>query len=449
MVEAALTVLTGTLLSAGAHHLYLGATRTSTQPHLQLAAMYLLLAGFVLASALMYQSQEISAQVHLARIAMMMAILLWIALIWYIAFYSRSKPLILLDLLTAAWVVFLIRNMGSPHGLLYADIAPMTLYAGVNSWWAAVKFTMLASLLFCFYAVFRMFLRGDKQAALALVSGLSILVAASLADHLLNTSVIHTLHLAPFGFIGFLLANSVYLIHLDYRNRRKAIRAPVIYSLTFNPGQTSFDSKLSDLQSLPDEEPEVAVAHLPESAATADRETLPFSTFLPADKGRRLRREGALGYEGRRLRREGALGYKVNRRQARQGESPTGERRPPGGEGALGYEGRRLRREGALGQKAVDTEVVEAATEAGGKETPRQEPPMPMSKRGQSSLNTVSDNLIDIAVYATMVLNRFKRGDADPQVLETLCRKIRTKAIKTRRMANKLSRPGKPDNDVL
>ena len=423
MVEAALTVLTGTLLSAGAHHLYLGATRTSTQPHLQLAAMYLLLAGFVLASALMYQSQEISAQVHLARIAMMMAILLWIALIWYIAFYSRSKPLILLDLLTAAWVVFLIRNMGSPHGLLYADIAPMTLYAGVNSWWAAVKFTMLASLLFCFYAVFRMFLRGDKQAALALVSGLSILVAASLADHLLNTSVIHTLHLAPFGFIGFLLANSVYLIHLDYRNRRKAIRAPVIYSLTFNPGQTSFDSKLSDLQSLPDEEPEVAVAHLPESAATADRETLPFSTFLPADK--------------------------VNRRQARQGESPSGERRPPGGEGALGYEGRRLRREGALGQKAVDTEVVEAATEAGGKETPRQEPPMPMSKRGQSSLNTVSDNLIDIAVYATMVLNRFKRGDADPQVLETLCRKIRTKAIKTRRMANKLSRPGKPDNDVL
>ena len=408
MVEAALTVLTGTLLYAGAHHLYLGTTRTSTQPHLQLAAMYLLLAGFVLASALMYQSQEISAQVHLARIAMMMAILLWIALIWYIAFYSRSKPLILLDLLTAAWVVFLIRNMGSPHGLLYADIAPMTLYAGVNSWWAAIKFTMLASLLFCFYAGFRMFLRGDKQAALALVSGLSILVAASLADHLLNTSVIHTLHLAPFGFIGFLLANSVYLIHLDYRNRRKAIQAPVIYSLTFNPGQTSFDSKLSDLQSLPDKEPEVAVAYVPESAATEDRETLSFSTFLPAD-------------EGRRLRREGALGYKVNCEA----------------------------REGALGQKAVDTKVIEAATEAGGKETPRQEPPMPMSKRGQSSLNTVSDNLIDIAVYATMALNRFKRGDADPQVLETLCRKIRTKAIRTRRMANKLSRPGKPDNDVL
>jgi len=381
---------------------------------------------------------------------MMMAILLWIALIWYIAFYSRSKPLILLDLLTAAWVVFLIRNMGSPHGLLYADIAPMTLYAGVNSWWAAIKFTMLASLLFCFYAGFRMFLRGDKQAALALVSGLSILVAASLADHLLNTSVIHTLHLAPFGFIGFLLANSVYLIHLDYRNRRKAIQAPVIYSLTFNPGQTSFDSKLSDLQSLPDKEPEVAVAYVPESAATEDRETLSFSTFLPADKVNCEARQGeSPPGERRSSGGEGALGYKVNC-EARQGESPPGERRSSEGEGPPEEPlGMSHSSPSALGQKAVDTEVIEAATEAGGKETPRQEPPMPMSKRGQSSLNTVSDNLIDIAVYATMALNRFKRGDADPQGLETLCRKIRTKAIRTRRMANKLSRPGKPDNDVL
>ena len=30
---------------------------------------------------------------------------------------------------------------------------------------------------------------------------------------------------------------------------------------------------------------------------------------------------------------------------------------------------------------------------------------------------TVTDDLIDIAVYATMALNRFKRGDADPATL--------------------------------
>jgi len=111
----------------------------------------------------------------------------------------------------------------------------------------------------------------------------------------------------------------------------------------------------------------------------------------------------------------------------------------------------------APGRKAaVHIAVIEPETKAGskgsnadtGKQTRCQEPPMPMSKCDQSSLNTVSDNLIDIAVYATMALNRFKRGDADPQVLEMLCKKIRTRAIKTRRMANMLSRPGKPGNHV-
>ncbi|MEA3243648.1 MAG: hypothetical protein U9Q19_09495 [Pseudomonadota bacterium] len=379
MVEAALTTLTGTILYVGAHHLYLGTMRTSTQPHLQLAAMYLLLAGFVLASALMYQSQEISAQVQLARLSMTINILLWVALIWYVAFYTRSKPLLLLDFLTAVWVIFLVRNISSPHGLLSADIAPIALSASAGSWWTAVKFTMLASLLFCFYASLRMFRRGNKQAALALVFGLSILVAASLADHLLNTRVNHTLYLAPFGFIGFLLANSLYPILLNYQKRRKAIRAPVIYSLTFSPEWTSFDSRLSDLQSPPGEKLEVAVTQAPESTV---------ATFLP---------------------------------------------------------------EGPLEGEAVDVAVIEPGTKTGssetGEQTPWQEPPMPMPQRCQSSLNTVSDNLIDIAVYATMALNRFKRGDADPQVLEMLCKKIRTKAIKTRRMANKLSRPGKPGDD--
>ena len=376
MGEAALTILTGTILYAGAHHLYLGTTRTSTQPHLQLAAMYMLLAGFLLASALMVQPLEISAQAQLARLSMTMGTLLWAVLIWYVAFYTGSKPLLLLDLLTAAWAVFLIRNISSPHGLLTTDIAPIDritlsgqnmsgLYAGTGSWWTAVQFTMLASLLYCFYASLRMFRQGNRQAALALVSGLSVLVAASLASHLLNTRAIPALYFASFGFIGFLLANSVYLILLDYRNRKNAIQAPVIYSLTFNPEQSSFNNKLLYLQPPPGEESEVAVAQAPESAAATDRET-----------------------------------------------PPSGERRCPGVQG----------------------------------ESP---PPAPIPKPGQPALNTVSDNLIDIAVYATMVLNRFKRGDADPQVLEMLCRKIRTKAIKTRRMANRLSRPGKPNNDVL
>ena len=46
-----------------------------------------------------------------------------------------------------------------------------------------------------------------------------------------------------------------------------------------------------------------------------------------------------------------------------------------------------------------------------------------------------------------MALNRFKRGDPDPEVLQSLCRKVRSRAINTRHLLNRLIRDsGKPPN---
>ena len=50
----------------------------------------------------------------------------------------------------------------------------------------------------------------------------------------------------------------------------------------------------------------------------------------------------------------------------------------------------------------------------------------------------MSDNLIDIAVNATMLINRVKRGDIDPGTVEELCNKVRSQAIETRRIASRL-----------
>jgi len=414
MGEAALIVLSGTLLYAGAHHLYLGTTRTALQPHAPLAAMYLLLAVFVLTSAFLLQPQETSTPVNIASLSMSMGILLWVALIWYVAFHSRWKPLLLLDVLTAAWIILLIRNINSPYGLLSAD---------TGNWCTAVELTALVSLLFCFYASFRLLKRGNRQAALALWCGLSVLLASSLADHLLRTPFAQALYLAPFGFIGFLLINSVYPIVLNYRNSRKTSRTPVIYSLTFDHGRTSFGSTLADLQFLPGEKPDVTPVPAVDATTT---------TFSP--------------------------GGELNDHQAGQGESPSGERRCPGvqGESPSGERGARGK-ENPRRRVAMDILASEADTQAGtadnnpeetGKNSPCQDAPVSMSKRDLADLSTVSDNLIDIAVYATMALNRYKRGDADPQVQESLCEKIRRKAIKTRRLANKLSRPGKTGSEV-
>ena len=356
--------------------------------------MYLLLAGLVLASALSSQSQQIATQIQLAGLAMTLNILLWIVLIWYVAFSTGTKSLLLLDLLTAAWLVFLIRNVSSPHGLLSAGMAS-TAHVSAESWWSAVKFTMLASLLFCFYAAARKLRLGDRPTTLVLLCGLSILLTSSLADHLLNASVGYSLTVAPFGFMGFLLAHSLYYILLDFRQRLVALPAPITYRLTFDPRLISFQSTLSELQPTlpPQGEPETTVPPPQECAAATHRTSSPSTTVNP---------------DGETVVRH-PTGHLPSDKRAVAAETDIGRM------GSADHAGGEVRRRDNRGSTATHK---------------------------QSALNIVSDNLIDIAVWATIVRNRFKRGNVDPQALETLCRKIRNKAIKTRRMANNLSRPG-------
>jgi hypothetical protein len=397
MVEAVLYVLGGIILYAGAHHTYLGTARAATGPHLQLAGMYLLLAGFVLTTALAFQTHTISTQVHAAKLSMTMGILLWVALIWYVALHTRCRPLLLLDLLTAAWLVLLIRNSGSAYGLLYADAPGVALtglfvqqlpalHPAAGSWWTAVKLSTLASLLFCLYAGLRMVATIDKRTGLVMLFGLSILAAAFLADHLLNAPAAHLLYFAPFGFIGFLLVHSLYPTLLRYRGKWMASQPAVIPSLTFEPERTSFAAGLWNVHNAAEETTQTAHA-VPEPAA----EHAAFAADSSNDKSADTAVTGP----------------------AAQDSSPD------------------------LSSQA--------------NEVRRPPPPRPSRtlQRNLSSLTVISDNLIDLAVYATMVLNRVKRGDADRQVLEMLCQKIRTKAIGTRRIANKLSRPHSAGKDHL
>ncbi len=384
MLEATLFVLAGTLLYAGAHHLYLGVARTATDRHLQIGAMYLLLAGFTMTSALFHQSQDFSTQLYSARLSMSVEIMLWGVLIWYVAFYTNCKPLLLLDVLTAAWLILLIENVTAANGLLSAGTMQFAWHPGeavtgsesaAKSWWIAIKYVTLASLLFCFYASFRMLRCGERRAALILAGGLLILAAAALTGHLLDSLANHSLTLTPLGFFGFLLANSLYVMILDNRQRRKASVAPPVQGLPSNTERTTFKPHLLSPQVSADQQSAALVAQPAETAAERQPAVTPSPAGLASDDGAEVVRVRA---------------HKL-----------------------------------AWSQSAAVEET-----------------PAAIARRVEAySLITVSDNLMDIAVYATLARNRLERGDADPQHLRALSEKIRRKAIDTRRMANKLSRP--------
>ncbi|MFQ5644346.1 MAG: hypothetical protein ACE5FQ_11705 [Thiogranum sp.] len=394
MIEAALYILTGITLYAGAHHLLAGANRTARPYPVSLGVMYLLLAGFALTSALTYQAHSFTTLLPAGKFAISLGILLWVALIWFVAFRTGFRPLILLDMLTAAWIIFLIRNALSANSLLYADSAALTqtpatgqsvLQPAISPWWTALELTMLVSLLYALYASYRLYNTGRQQTALALGGGLVVLLLAGISDHLVNSGVTHIVYLAPFGFAGFLLVNSLYPRLTAYMNRRTEESSAPVYNLTFNPEQATFHSDVADLQ-IPlraDHAVPAGTQQTPDGPAR-DTNTVP---LYSAD------------------------------------------------------------------EEAEDVPVAEAQNVTADA-TPAEEqitdtPPAPRSSPrpnpDQETLNTISDNLIDIAVFATMVMNRIKRGDADPGTLEMLCRKIRAQAIKTRRLANQVSRPGRND----
>jgi hypothetical protein len=59
----------------------------------------------------------------------------------------------------------------------------------------------------------------------------------------------------------------------------------------------------------------------------------------------------------------------------------------------------------------------------------------------RDTLITLADDLMDITVYSSMALNRMQKDKANSAILQSLLRRIRSRAINGHREANRLSRP--------
>jgi len=392
MAEAALYILTGLTLYAGGHHLYTGTVRTSAYPHWQLGGLYLLLAGFALTSAMTFHSPTLETLLPTGKLDISFGLILWTALVWHVAFRTGYKPLIMLDLITAAWAIFLVRNLMAPNSLLYADVTPVertlmsreTLafyYTSVSPWWSAVELAMLGSLLFCFYACYRQYRRGQQTVALVTATGLGLLGLVTLHDHFVTIQVIRAEYLAPYGFLLFLLPASLFPLLTRWRQQGVRKKAPPIYNLPYMPDQASFHTDVSQLGA-------------------------------PLKFGGERKQWRPAGAESSAA----PFAVKVESRNITHPRAGAARPAPKPATAATAEPD-------ATAAPAINTQL----------------------------LHTVTDNLIDIAVFATMALNRFKRGDADPQTLEALCKKIRTQAIKTRRLTHQLVPPDGetgPDGDT-
>jgi hypothetical protein len=371
MTQAILYILTGLTLFAGGRQL-LRVNSLSSQA-LPLGLMYLLLAGFALVSAVGHTPLALSSLLPLGKLTVSLGLLLWLAVLWHIALRTGCRPLLLLDLLTALWLLFLLQNLTAPASLLYTDPAASVtgLQPGINPWWTAVELSMLATVAFGVWACWQLYRRGERITALSCAAGLGLLALAGLFDHLVTAHWIHGVFLTPFGFLGYLTSCSLQPALQRWYQQRHPAAPLVIYSLSYVPDHASFHSDVSQLRT-------------------------------PALRTR--------------VKQQRETGNSQRPEVETQAGQPTPEPQPAGYTSHMQAD-----------SAATETPPGPAASKPAG------------SAIDQNLLHAVTDNLIDIAVYATMALNRCKHGDTDPLVLEALCRKIRVRAIKTRRIASQLS----------
>lgn len=88
----------------------------------------------------------------------------------------------------------------------------------------------------------------------------------------------------------------------------------------------------------------------------------------------------------------------------------------------------------------TEVEVTEVAEVAQLAHQHVEAPVVPSICIDNTTVDRVSDGLVDIAVDATLMLKRLEQGDIDARELKELGRKVRTRAIETRRITHRILR---------
>jgi hypothetical protein len=211
-----------------------------------------------------------------------------------------------------------------------------------------------------------------------------VLAVTSFADLLISMELLQSAYLTPFGFLVFLLACSIYPGLQAILKQQAGAAAPSSYNLTFN-------------------------LHQPRAAAQTPVTRAPLRQAPATDIEHPVEAELAL------------------------------EQAPPSPGFAARIEAEAVEMPGPVERKAPPPpkpagKPAERKTRAAQPPPGRKAAPQP----DDATITLMSDNLIDIAVHATMLINRVKRGDLDPGTVEELCNKVRTQAIETRRIASRL-----------
>ena len=262
ITTASLLIVTGIAIYAVMNHVFTAFSRDFTRLHLLFAIVCVFLVGFEISHILTYKAATLADYIPRLKWEITFIILLFVSLMWFIGEYSGLRPRWLFGGVSALAVVSLIVNFSKQYSMQYSELIRLehvrlpwgeiiTQPVGTNSpgYFIGVM-TVLVVFGFGVYAFVVRYRRDHLGTSLVMLVAMIVFMLSAIEGMLVRMSVIHFIHLGPFGILAMIVAMSLALSrelrqslhHSEYRFRSLVEQSPFsmqIFSRSGRPLQVN------------------------------------------------------------------------------------------------------------------------------------------------------------------------------------------------------------------
>ncbi len=227
-IQISLAVIAGICFYVGIYHALVGLRRRPIDRlHLLFAMMSFAFGVLAFGAVLLHPavaSESVENFLIADRWSLMGQLVGTLLLLWFIAFYTKVKPYLVLVLLSVPVIFLMWQHLTASATFLYTEvtgffevalpwgepikIADIALNAQAN---LLLQATILAYFAFFIYAAIRQYRRGEQREALLLALAVGILIATYVNDFLLDLDLITSIYLLPFGYVAMIVVMSLAL----------------------------------------------------------------------------------------------------------------------------------------------------------------------------------------------------------------------------------------------
>lgn len=229
--------LAGICAYSAIYHCTVDTGRSQRRVHLLFAGISILMALYTLSNVQSFAQTTLADFIPNLRLTFVFYILFIGLFPWFVAEYSRARPMpVLAGLSTLVSVQFVV-NLIEPYTILYSEIHGFkhvirpsgaeffTPLGTAGTWFYAWVATVCIVYIFGICTLVACFRRDRRNTTLVMICAVGMLLAFSIAGTLFRMGIIHIPPLVPFGFLGMVIVMGLTLNYEMQQDRKRAEQA--------------------------------------------------------------------------------------------------------------------------------------------------------------------------------------------------------------------------------